>query len=314
MTGAGGCIGSALTQALAATGDATLILLDASEQNLFEIHRTLDDAHVPHETILGSVTHGGLLNGIFTRFRPRAIYHAAAVKHVPLLELNPLAAVHNNAMGTYALAQAAMHHGAESLILVSTDKAVYPRSIMGASKRVAELIVTALGMNAVRLGNVYGSTGSAVPIFREQIAKGGPVTVTHPDATRYFMPVAEAVQAILSAGAAECEGRVLLPDLGTPRRIVDLARELIGDAAVEIEFIGMRPGEKLREDLVYESETREGHISGLQVMRTPGPSAAELHEHMARLACLLANNDLAGVIDAVRTLVPEYQPSRSIAR
>jgi FlaA1/EpsC-like NDP-sugar epimerase len=160
------------------------------------------------------------------------VYHAAALKHVPLLELNPLAAVRNNAIGTYTLAQAAIHHGVPALVLVSTDKAVNPHSIMGASKRLAELTVAALSgpqcrMNAVRLGNVVGSTGSVVPIFLEQISKGGPVTVTHPEASRYFMSLHAAVRRSWPPAPRSAPGRILLPELGEPERIADLARFLI---------------------------------------------------------------------------------------
>ena len=235
VTGAGGYIGSALAKALAAARPAGLVLLDSSEHNLFGIHRCLEEAQIPHEAILGSVTDAGLLNRLLDRFRPRIVYHAGALKHVSLLELNPLAAVRENALGTYTLAQAAIHHGVRALVLVSTDKAVNPHSIMGASKRVAELTVAALSsglcrMNAVRLGNVIGSTGSVGPIFLEQISRGGPVTVTHPEVSRYFISLHDTVEAILAAGAAECDGRILLPELGEPVRIADLARFLIGAA------------------------------------------------------------------------------------
>lgn len=326
MTGAGGYIGSALAKAIAAAGPARMVLLDSSEQNLFGIHRYLEQAHadVPHEAILGSVTDASLLNGIFSRFRPRIVYHAAALKHVPLLELNPFAALRNNAIGTYTLAQAALHHGAAALVLVSTDKAVDPHSIMGASKRLAELTVAALSaphcrMNAIRLGNVIGSTGSVVPIFLEQISRRGPVTVTHPEATRYFMSLHQAVEAILAAGAAECAGRILLPDLGEPERIADLARFLIEAAAADgsageipIQFIGLRPGEKLTEDLLFQTEAREGSSGPLEIIRTPSPAPVELHERMAQIGCLLASGDLAGLIDAICAMVPEYQPSSVI--
>jgi FlaA1/EpsC-like NDP-sugar epimerase len=318
LTGAGGFIGSALARAIADAGTSHLILLDSSEQNLFAIHRGLTKDGIPHEPILGSVTDAALLDSIFTRFRPRIVYHAAALKHVSLLEFNPLAAVHNNALGAYTLARAALRHGAESLILVSTDKAVNPRGIMGASKRLAELTIAALSggcrMNAVRLGNVYGSTGSAVPIFLEQIAAGGPVTVTDPQATRYFISLDAAVDAILAAADSPVDGCILLPDLGEPRRILDLARSLIGAAPIEIEFIGLRPGEKLREELVSATEVREGRTaSGLEIIRTPSPSPAELDEHMARIARQLAARDLAAVLETMRPLAPEYQPSGSLA-
>jgi FlaA1/EpsC-like NDP-sugar epimerase len=318
LTGAGGFIGSALARAIAEAGTVHLILLDSSEQNLFAIHRRLTLAGIPHEPILGSVTDSALLDSIFTRFRPRIVYHAAALKHVSLLELNPLAAVRDNALGTYALARAALRHGAESLILVSTDKAVNPRGIMGASKRLAELTIAALSggcrMKAVRLGNVYGSTGSAVPIFLEQIAAGGPVTVTHPEVARYFIPLDATVDAILAAADSSVDGCVLLPDLGAPRRILDLARNLIGAAPVEIKFIGLRPGEKLCEELVSTAEIREGRTaSGLEIIRTPAPSPAELDRHMARIACQLATRDLAALLETMRALVPEYQLGRSLA-
>jgi FlaA1/EpsC-like NDP-sugar epimerase len=317
VTGAGGYIGSALAKAIATASPARLVLLDSSENNLFGIHRHLEEAHadIPHEAILGSVTDANLLNGIFSRFRPRIVYHAAALKHVPLLELNPFAAVRNNAIGTYTLAQAAIQHGVSSLVLVSTDKAVNPHSIMGASKRIAELTVASLSgpqcrMNAVRLGNVVGSTGSVVPIFLEQISKGGPVTVTDPEASRYFMTLERAVDAIFAAGTAECSGRILLPQLGEPECIADLARFLIGEAEIPIRFIGLRPGEKLTEDLIFQTEAREGFAAGgLEVILTPSPAPAVLRGQMERIACVLAGGDLAGLIETVCAMVLEYQPS-----
>jgi FlaA1/EpsC-like NDP-sugar epimerase len=326
VTGAGGYIGSALVKAIAAAGPKRLVLLDSSESNLFGVYSYLKEAHadVPHEAILGSVTDAGLLNGIFKRFQPRIVYHAAALKHVTLLELNPFAAVHNNAVGTYTLAQATIQHGVPALVSVSTDKAVNPHSIMGASKRIAELTVATLSgpqcrMNAVRLGNVAGSTGSVVPIFLEQISRGGPVTVTHPDASRYFMSLDAAVEAILAAGEADCSGKILLPGLGEPERIGDLARLLIEKAEdgsaneIPIQLIGLRPGEKLTEDLIFKTEVREGSATGgLQVIRTPIPAPAELHDHMEQTACLLATGDLAGLVKTICAIVPEYEPSSVI--
>jgi FlaA1/EpsC-like NDP-sugar epimerase len=321
VTGAGGFIGSALVQAIATVGPARIILLDSSEANLSGVRYRLaaSHAHVPHEAILGSVTDAGLLDGVFTRFRPRMVYHAAALKHVAALEFDPFAAVDNNAIGTYKLAMAALRHGASRLVLISTDKAVNPHSIMGASKRIAELIVAALAgpqcrMNAVRLGNVIGSTGSVVPIFMEQIAGGSPVTVTHPEVDRYFISPHDAVEAILAAGAAKCTGRILLPDLGQPERIADLARSLIEAAngsgnEIPIRFIGLRPGEKLHEDLIFQTEIREGFSGPLEIIRTPMPAPAELHSCMQELAGLVAGRDLAGLIKTIGALVPEYQPS-----
>jgi FlaA1/EpsC-like NDP-sugar epimerase len=312
--------------ALAAADPARLLLLDSSEHNLFKIQQRLEAAygHVPQEAVLGSVTDAELLNRLFSRFRPSIVYHAAALKHVPLLELNPLAAVRHNALGTYALARAALHHGVPALVLVSTDKAVNPHSIMGASKRLAELTMAALSgpqcrMNAVRLGNVIGSTGSVIPIFREQIARCAPVTVTHPEVSRYFMSLGEAVEAILAAGAAQCAGRILLPALGEPERIADLARFLVAAAAdgtgneIPIRFIGLRPGEKLREDLIFQAETREGSTMGpLEVIVTPSPAPAELHSRMEQLASHIAGGDVAELIGTISAMVPDYKPSSLI--
>ncbi len=326
VTGAGGYIGSAVVHAIAAARPTRLVLLDSCEQNLFYIQRRLAAAHaqVAHEPILGSVTDGGLLDSLLGRFGPAVVYHAAAHKHVPLLELNPLAAVRNNALGAYTLARAALAHGVGALVLVSTDKAVNPHSIMGASKRVAELIMATLGgpecrMNAVRLGNVIGSGGSVIPIFAEQIGRRGPVTVTHPEATRYFMTLRDAVKAILAAGAAECAGRILLPDLGEPERIADLARYLIGRAAngrgseIGIRFTGLRAGEKIAEDLLFGSEIREGVAAGpLRVIRTPGFAPGELHGGMEQLARDIAGQDVAGLVGTISGMVPEYQPSSAI--
>jgi FlaA1/EpsC-like NDP-sugar epimerase len=326
VTGAGGFIGSALVEAIAAGGPARIVLLDSSEHNLFHIQRRLVAAHteLAHEAVLGSVTDAALLHSLFARFGPSVVYHAAAFKHVSLLEYNPLAAIRDNALGTYTLARAALHHGASSLVLVSTDKAVNPHSIMGASKRLAELVVTALSssqcrMNAVRLGNVIGSSGSVIPIFQEQISRGGPVTVTHPDAKRYFISRHDAVAAILAGGGAACAGRVLLPELGEPERIADLARFLIGAIAngsgneIEMRFIGLRAGEKIEEDLLFKTEIQEGLTDGsLRIIRTPCPEPEELHGRMEQLARHIACRDVAGMLGTVIAMVPEYRPSAVI--
>lgn len=306
VTGAGGYIGSALVKAIAAAAPSRIVLLDSCEQNLFEISRC-----VPGEAVLGSVTDRALLDDLFDRFRPRFVYHAAAFKHVPLLEQNPLAAVHNNAIGTYTLAQAVLRHGPARLTLVSTDKAVKPHSIMGASKRIAELAVVSLAsahfpMNAVRLGNVIGSTGSVVPIFRQQIAAGEPVTVTDREATRYFMTLDGAVEAILACGAANCAGRILLPDLGTPVRIEELARSMMGDTQLPIRFIGLRPGDKLEEDLLLADEVKEGTSGPLSIVRTPTLTAADIDACIERLRTA---RTLDALLSAVSALVPEYSPA-----
>jgi FlaA1/EpsC-like NDP-sugar epimerase len=305
VTGAGGYIGSALVKAIAADAPSRLVLLDSCEQNLFEIGRK-----IPAEAVLGSVTDAPLLDDIFERFRPRLVYHAAAFKHVPLLEQNPFAAIRNNALGTYTLARTLLRHGPSRMVLVSTDKAVNPHSIMGASKRIAELVMVSLStpqcpMNAVRLGNVFGSTGSVVPIFQRQIAAREPVTVTHPDATRYFMTLADAVEAILACGAADCAGRILLPRLGTPVRIEELARSMMGEAQLPIRWIGLRPGDKLSEDLLLANEVKEGTSGPLSIVRTPSLPSTELDALMERLR---AARNMDALLSAVSSAVPEYSP------
>jgi FlaA1/EpsC-like NDP-sugar epimerase len=324
VTGAGGSIGSALVLAIASAKPSRILLLESSEQALFEVLQQLKAAFpgVAHEAVLGSCGDRALLDSILENFQPAIIYHAAAFKHVPLLEGNPFAAVRNNAIGTYALAQAAARHRLPKVVLVSTDKAANPVSVLGVTKRISELVVVSLSssctrMNAVRLGNVIGSSGSVVPIFLRQIAAGGPVTVTHLNATRRFMSLPEAVDAILATGASHCEGRILLPPMGDPVCIADLARFLIDACAPEhgqeipIRFTGLRPGEKLAEDLLLASEVNEGKIDGrLEVIRTPARSPEELAAIMAQLAECERNRDLSGLFDAMCSAVPEYRAAK----
>jgi FlaA1/EpsC-like NDP-sugar epimerase len=326
VTGAGGYIGSALVKAIAGAGPRCMVLLDSSEYNLFEIcrHLELTFEHVPHEAALGSVDDTALLDGIFSRFHPEMVYHAAAFKHVPLLECNPIAAVRNNTIGTWVLAQAALRHGASKLVLISTDKAVNPHSVMGASKRIAELVVVSLSsaacrMTAIRLGNVIGSGGSVVPVFLEQIAERRPVTVTHADASRWFMSLREAVEAILACGAASCEGRILLPELGGPVRIAELAGFLIRSAGstqeIPIRFTGLRPGDKLTEELTFRTEIKDGFVEGsLEVVKTAKLTPAALREVMEQLSGCIARHDSHGLIRVLSAVVPEYVPSAQVAR
>jgi FlaA1/EpsC-like NDP-sugar epimerase len=323
VAGAGGYIGSALVKTLAAEDLRSLILIDSSEHGLFEIQRYLAawqpdlDCHA----ILGSVGDNQLLNELFTSFRPEVVFHTAAFKHVGLLEQNPFAAIENNVLGTYALAEAALRHGVSKFVMVSTDKAVRPHSVMGVSKRIAELITLSLSgpafrANIIRLGNVIGSTGSVVPIFREQIEKGGPISVTHAEASRYFLTTDEAVSAILAGGAAVCEGKILLPDLGESVRIAELAgflasRSFKSDGGtLPIRFIGLRPGEKLREDLIGEAESVVGAIDGpLTVVKTQRVSRADCDEVIERLTDCIAERDRADLLETLRAIVPEYVPS-----
>ena len=322
ITGAGGYIGSALANAIAGAGAGCLVLLDSSEYNLFEIQRNLEQvwAHVPREAFLGSVNDSDLLDDIFCRFRPEIVYHAAAFKHVPLLELNPIAAVQNNAIGTWTLAQAAIRHGASRFVLISTDKAVNPHSVMGVSKRIAELAIVAFSgsacrMNAIRLVNVIGSGGSVVPVFLNQIAEGTSVTVTHAEARRWFLSLGQTVEAVVACGAAACEGKILLPEVGGPVRIAELAGFLIRAAGKEIpiQFTGLRPGDKLTEELTYEAEIEDGLVEGpLKVVSTRRLEHAELEDIVEQLSARIERRDHRGLIRALTSVVPEYVPSKLV--
>lgn len=332
VTGAGGSIGSALVQAIASATPASLILLDASEQALYQIDRTLKErrpALLNNISILGSVCDSGLLAELFQVHRPEIVFHAAAFKHVPLLEHNPFAAISNNVLGTYALLRAAIESRAEHLVLVSTDKAVDPLSMMGASKRIAELLLTALATSstrtsAVRFGNVLGSQGSVVPLFLEQIARGSPVTVTHPEARRFFLSLDDCVQAILAALEPQLHdrrphGTILIPELAPSLRIADLARDLIAarSSPASIVFTQLRPGDKLEESLLsaresFFAETDRSPRTTPMILRpitSPVTPASELHAAMRVLQQSVADRNLEALLRTVLQLVPEYTPS-----
>ncbi len=262
VTGAGGSIGAELARQIARFRPAKIVLFDLSEAALYEIRTVLVDAfpQLPLAAVVGDVKHIALIEEVFRRERPSVIFHAAAYKHVPLMEeTNAWQAVRNNAYGTWVLARAAAAARVEKFVLVSTDKAVNPTNVMGASKRVAEIVCQTMHGGAtqfvlVRFGNVFGSAGSVMPRFSEQIARGGPVTVTHPDITRYFMSLSEATQLLLQAGLQGKGGEILVLDMGEPVRIVDLARDMIRLSGadpdrVPVLFTGLRPGEKLFEEL-----------------------------------------------------------------
>ena len=269
VTGAGGSIGSELCRQIARYGPARIVLYELSEFALYQIEQQLGELHsrLPLVRLMGDVKNLAHLRATFAAQRPQLIFHAAAFKHVPLMEdENAWAALQNNTLGTWNAATAAAECGAERFVLISTDKAVNPTNVMGASKRAAEMVLSHLAtlghatrFAAVRFGNVLGSSGSVIPKFKEQIAKGGPVTVTHPDITRYFMTIPEAARLVLQAGAMAQTGEVYVLDMGEPVKIVDLARDLIrlsGHARDEIKitFSGLRPGEKLYEELLADAD------------------------------------------------------------
>lgn len=322
ITGAAGSIGSALTHAVAASSPASLILLDTSENGLYHLDRSLHAANVHHHVpLLGSVTNQTTLDHLFHHHHPQIIFHAAALKHVPLMEQNPFAALDNNSLGTLTLAHAALAHRSQHLVIISTDKAVDPHSIMGASKRIAELIFLSLAtaatrMTAVRLCNVIGSQGSVLPLFREQLAHNLPLTVTDPESHRYFIPLDRAIEALLSALHSTSTSALLLPEVATPIRILDLATHLLGThptTSSSIEFTGLRPGDKLTEHLL---SPREQVVSStnetLRTIQTPIPTLATLHAALTTLREAIHSHDLPQLLRAIHTLVPEYQPSAAI--
>jgi FlaA1/EpsC-like NDP-sugar epimerase len=271
VSGAGGSIGSEICRQLCRFAPSALLLVERAENNLFNIHRELQAKH-PESTLvpcIADVSDGARMEALFTQHGPTVVFHAAAHKHVPMMEWNSGEAIKNNVLGTKTLADTADRFGVHRFVMISTDKAVNPTSVMGVSKRVAEIYVQALSQRSrtrfvtVRFGNVLGSAGSVIPIFKEQIAAGGPVTVTHPEMQRYFMTIPEASQLVLQAGAMGHGGEIFILDMGEPVKIADLARDLITlsgfkpDVDIELKFTGVRPGEKLFEELSVNAESAE---------------------------------------------------------
>lgn len=326
VTGAGGSIGSALAHAIAAESPELLILLDHSEQNLYEIETALSPTAfaAPILAVVGDAGDRGLLSSLLAEHRPSLIYHAAAFKHVPLMEANPFAAIRNNALVTWNVARLAVAHDVAQLLLISTDKAANPRSIMGASKRLAELAIlcsasTRTNCRAIRLGNVLGSHGSVVPVLLQQIARGQNLTVTHPEATRYFLTMDETVNLIFRVASLSANNGLFLAEMGQPVKIRDLARCLLELTGREnprnlgIDFTGLRPGDKLTEDLLSPSESlAPTSLPGIHKIAGPAVSAAQIDAAFEQIEGRTHDRDLASLIDAVRTIIPEYEPSAAL--
>jgi FlaA1/EpsC-like NDP-sugar epimerase len=320
VTGAGGSIGAELCRQIARLGPTTLLLVDHAEPQLFEIERELvrERGFTAAAAIVADVKDQSKMEQVFERYRPALVFHAAAYKHVAMMEANPIEAVRNNTLGTRTLADVAVAYGAKRFVLVSTDKAASPRTVMGQSKALCEWIVETWGHRgdvatrfvAVRFGNVLGSSGSVIPIFRRQIARGGPVTVTHQEMTRFFMTIPEAVQLIVQAGAIAERGQVYVLDMGEPVRIVDLAEKMIRLSGKEpgteiaIEFIGPAPGEKLHEVLVGDDETvaPTTHAKILRVTRTP-VDAEWLQGELSELDRLVQRGDTLELVGALNRIV-----------
>jgi O-antigen biosynthesis protein WbqV len=334
VTGAGGTIGAELARQLAALDPACLVLLDQSEYALWQIDIELSEIApaIPRRAVIADIRERGRIAAVFHDERPAIVFHAAALKHVPMVESNPLEGLLTNVAGTRIVADAARAAGAAAMVLISTDKAVNPTSLMGASKRVAEMYCQALDIEAqsasgmrcvtVRFGNVLGSTGSVVPLFRRQLERGGPLTVTHPDMQRYFMTVREAVSLVLQASVvgldraaftAPEQGGIFVLDMGEPVRIVDLARQMIRlaglrpEADIGIVYTGLRPGEKLFEELFHgrEAPIPTGH-PGLLIATPRTSDPAQVGRAIDSIATLCHAGDTDRALAAVRTLVPEF--------
>jgi FlaA1/EpsC-like NDP-sugar epimerase len=331
VTGAGGSIGSELCRQIARVGPTRIVLVDQAETALFEIERELVDergfsAAVP---VLASVGDRTRLRDVFERYRPSVVFHAAAYKHVPLMEVNPIAAVVNNALTTRTVAEVALEFGVERFVQISTDKAVNRKTVMGQCKLLCEWIVEAFGRRpdvptrfvAVRFGNVLNSAGSVVPTFRKQIARGGPVTVTHPDMTRYFMTIPEAASLVVQAGAIGGAGDVFVLDMGDPVKIVDLARNMIRlsgkqpDVDIKIDFIGTRAGETLFEKLWAEDESVSptAHSKIMRLRHEP-IDGEWLEAELVELGQLAESGDRLGVVAKLSSMVGDPQRAVSVAR
>lgn len=320
VTGGGGSIGSELCRQVATFLPKQLIILDNYENNAYEIQNELhaNNPKLNVTTIIANIREKPRLENIFRAYRPDIIFHAAAHKHVPLMEANPTEAIKNNVFGTLNVAECADKFGAKRFVMISTDKAVNPTNIMGATKRVAEMIIQALSKQsktefvAVRFGNVLGSNGSVIPLFKKQIEQGGPVTVTDPEIIRYFMTIPEAVQLVLQAGAMAEGGEIFVLDMGEPVKIYDLARNLIKlsgfepDVDIKIEFTGLRPGEKLYEELLLAEEGIEATKNNKIYVAKP------LHTDLAilrrEIECLkdIITNNTNQVRDYMKVIVPNY--------
>lgn len=335
VTGAGGSIGSELCRQILAVGPAKLLLIEQSEFALYAIHQELEgrlsDDNAVLVPLLASVQDDDRMREIMSTWHPDTVYHAAAYKHVPLVEHNPAEGVKNNVFGTLSAAKAAAENGVSDFVLISTDKAVRPTNIMGASKRLAEMLLQALAatnpgtkFSMVRFGNVLGSSGSVVPKFRQQIRDGGPITLTHPDITRYFMTIPEASQLVIQAGAMAKGGDVFVLDMGQSVKILDLARRMVelsgltvrdqdnNEGDIEIEITGLRPGEKLYEELLIGDDPKQ----------TSHPRIMKAHEEFIRwedlegkldaLAIALSVNDVGVIRLMMEKLVSGYRPSEEI--
>lgn len=324
VTGGGGSIGSELCRQIAGHNPSRLIIIDIYENNAYDIQQELKQKfpNLDLAVLIASVRNTARMNRIFEKYHPNIVYHAAAHKHVPLMEDSPNEAVKNNVMGTWKTAQAAALHGTKKFVLISTDKAVNPTNIMGASKRICEMIIQIFNKHydtefvAVRFGNVLGSNGSVIPLFKKQIEAGGPVTVTHPDIIRYFMTIPEAVSLVLQAGAYAKGGEIFVLDMGEPVKILDLAKNLIRlsgykvDEEIKIEFTGLRPGEKLYEELLMDEEGLQDTDNKL--IHIGKPIEFDEEKFFVQLNRLkeMSQSETEDIKDLIKEIVPTYTANK----
>lgn len=322
VTGGGGSIGSELCRQIASCGPQQLVLVDIYENSAYAIQQELRrkyGAGLNLEVQIASVRDSKKMDALFDRYRPEIVFHAAAHKHVPLMEDSPEEAVKNNVFGTYNVASSADRYGAERFVLISTDKAVNPTNVMGATKRICEMIVQAMAQRsktrfaAVRFGNVLGSNGSVIPLFKDQIACGGPVTVTHPDIVRYFMTISEAVSLVLEAGSMATGGEIFVLDMGKPMRILDLAENLIKLSGfipykdIQIQFTGLRPGEKLYEELLMDEEGLQKTENRKIYIGAPLKlNNQTFFDHLMTLKQIAYTNNSGNLLQAVIDMVPTF--------
>ena len=332
VTGGGGSIGGELARQICRFGPKSLILLDHSENGLFHINLELEGKWlgVEIELVVADIRDRNKMERVFVKYKPEVVFHAAAHKHVPIMEFHPDEAVMNNIIGTKNVAELAERYGAERVVMISTDKAINPTSVMGASKRVAEMVVKDLGSRnktifvAVRFGNVLESNGSVVPMFKQQIAQGGPVTVTDREVKRYFMTLPEASQLVIQAGALGKGGEVFVLDMGEPVKVLDMAEELIRLSGlevgedIEIKIVGLRPGEKMFEEIMTEEE-RSGVLgdSGHEkifIAKVEEVEGEKLKKDIEELRVLAKEMDNEGVVRKLQEMVPSYQPNRGMLK
>ena len=326
VTGGGGSIGSELCRQIALANPKTLIIFDIYENNAYDIQQEIKRKYpdLDLEVLIGSVRNTARLDKVLGKFKPDIVFHAAAHKHVPLMEDSPNEAIKNNVFGTYKMAQAAVKYGVKKFVMISTDKAVNPTNIMGASKRLCEMVVQMMNRQspntdfvAVRFGNVLGSNGSVIPLFEKQIAEGGPVTVTHPEITRFFMTIPEAVSLVLQAGYYAKGGEIYVLDMGQPVKIADMARNLIRlsgyepDFDIKIEYTGLRPGEKLYEELLMDEEGLQDTENKLIHIGKPIEMDDELFKKQLLRLEEAYKTEVENMKDIVAEIVPTYKRSNN---